>query len=76
MNQSPPTDDTVKQYELELARKRERLADSVAQLRQRVTAVSHWRTHVREHPQAALVLALAAGWMVGLWWFPRRRYYL
>jgi ElaB/YqjD/DUF883 family membrane-anchored ribosome-binding protein len=70
--QPEPMSESVEQYEIELSQKRDRLARSISSLKERVTAVSDWRSQVKEHPQAALLIAFAAGWLLSVWLSPRR----
>ena len=68
------TQEAVRLCEIELARKRARLSGSLSRLRERAVEVSQWRTHVKEHPGAALLVAAAAGLLVGTWLSPSRRW--
>lgn len=65
---SQTTDPALARAEEELARTRERVAQSMLALRNEVVRRTDWRRVVREHP----LLSAAAAFALGLWWGSRR----
>lgn len=63
---APPSgNEEVARLEAEVALKREELASSLSELRERVARATDWRRWCRERPFTALGLALLLGWMAG-----------
>jgi hypothetical protein len=72
---TPPAesdDDPVKQLELEVARRRERLSTTLSTLRTEIQGVQEWRHWYDRHPLVFLGGAALAGWVAGQILFPRR----
>jgi ElaB/YqjD/DUF883 family membrane-anchored ribosome-binding protein len=58
--------DEIYRLEAEIARKRERVAASLGELRRRVTGATDWRHWVRAHPFAWIAVGVSLGFIIGL----------
>ena len=65
-------EDAVKELELEVARRRERLTTTLRTLRTEIQEVQDWRHWYERHPLAFLTGAALAGFTAGQILFPRR----
>jgi hypothetical protein len=65
-------DDQVRQLELEVARRRERLTSTLTNLRSEIQEAQDWRHWYERYPLVFLGGAALAGWMAGQILFPRR----
>lgn len=72
--QSPvPETRTAEQIRSDIQRQREELGSSVEALRGRVTELTDWRRHVREHKRELAIGAAVVGFAVGGLMALRRR---
>ena len=49
----------------EIAAKRENLVESLSELRDEVAVLADWHTWVRRSPNRAVLVSVAAGWVLG-----------
>jgi hypothetical protein len=61
----PPGARTAEQIRADIQRQREELGHSVEALRGRVTELTDWRRHVREHKRELAIGAAVVGFAVG-----------
>lgn len=58
-------DDEIHRLEAEIATKRQRVIDSLGELRRRVQGATNWRQWIQEHPMIWIGAGLMAGILVG-----------